>query len=140
MSDRVGTLRDARAEPFGLRAGQDASGWPALQRALALFAVDPLGLGGVWLRSGADPRRDAVLAWTRELVGAAPWLTLPGHVTEDRLYGGLALAETLASGSLVHERGLLARAHGGVLVAPMAERLAPHVVAALAGALDRGEL
>ncbi|MEM1415142.1 MAG: magnesium chelatase subunit D [Myxococcota bacterium] len=130
----------AGGEPFGLRAGEDASGWPRVQRALALFAIDPVGLGGLWIRSGPDPRREAVVAWAKGLVGDVPWLRLPSHVTEDRLLGGLALAETLERGRMIHERGLLARADGGVVVAPMAERLEANVVAALGAALDRGEL
>lgn len=67
-------------------------------------------------------------------------LRLPLHITDDRLLGGLALAATLRAGRVVSERGVLAAADGGVVVAAMAERLEPNVTSHLCQALDRGEL
>jgi magnesium chelatase subunit D len=109
--------------------------------AAALFAVDPAGLGGVVLRGGPGPDRDRAVSRLRELVPAAsPWIRVPLHVTEDRLIGGVALAETLRSGRLIVERGVLAAANGGVVVLPMAERLGGEVTSRVCAALDRGEL
>ena len=104
-----------------------------------LFAVAPRVLGGVVLRGRFGPGRDRVCAWLGQL-GIAPVARLPLHVTQDRLLGGLSLSATLREGRPVMERGLLASAHGGVVVAASAERLDPAVTAQLCAALDRGEL
>ena len=106
-----------------------------------LLAIAPCALGGVLLRAWPGPPRDRFCAWLRELLpAAAPLLRLPLHITQDRLLGGLSLAATLRAGRVVVEQGLLSRAHGGIVVAAMAERLEPQVTAHLCAALDRGEL
>jgi magnesium chelatase subunit D len=109
--------------------------------AAALLAVDPIGLGGVRLLAGPGLARDAWLKLLAELLPPdMKTRRLPAHVSEDRLLGGLDLTATLRSGKPVAERGLLAEADGGILVAAMAERMRPAVAAHLAGALDRGEI
>jgi magnesium chelatase subunit D len=114
--------------------------WSDALLAAALVAVDPAGTG-LALRARPGPVREAWLAALAQLLPAdVPRRRLPAHVTEDRLLGGLDLAATLRSGRPVAERGLLADADGGVVIVPMAERLAPGVTAHLAQALDRGEL
>ena len=113
---------------------------PALTAA-ALLAVDPRGLGGVRLKSAAGPRRDAWLAALRGLLPVdTPWLRLPLHIADERLLGGLDLAATLAHGRPVAQRGLLAQADGGFVLAAMAERLTGGTAARLAQVLDRGEV
>ncbi|MCA3252902.1 MAG: magnesium chelatase subunit D [Rubrivivax sp.] len=107
----------------------------------AVFAADPAALGGLALRCAPGPRRDAFVAALRaRLPAGRPWLRLPLHVDDDRLLGGLDLAATLAAGRPVAQRGLLAQADGGVIVAAMAERIPPALAGRLALALDRGEL
>lgn len=109
----------------------------ARQAALAL-AVDPLGLGGVRLRGGPGPAREAWLNLLRAVWPThAEWRRLPLHADDHRFYGGLDLAATLRLGQPVLQPGLLAQAHGGGLLVPSAERLAPSRVAALAAMLDR---
>ncbi len=113
---------------------------PALAAA-ALLAVDPCGLGGARLKSAAGPRRDAWLAALRGLLPVeTPWLRLPLHIADERLLGGLDLAGTLAQGRPVAQRGLLAQADGGFVLAAMAERLSSGTAARLAQVLDRGEV
>jgi magnesium chelatase subunit D len=116
-----------------------AARWADAALAAALFAVDPEGTGGVALRSLAGPARDR---WLAELAGLLPAGTplrrLPLHATDGRLLGGLDLAATLRAGRPVAERGLLAEADGGVVVAVMAERLPPSTTARLAAVLDTG--
>jgi magnesium chelatase subunit D len=115
--------------------------WRDAVIATALFAVDPDGLGGMVLRAGFGPHRDQVCAWvTDAFEGRGAIVRVPLHITEERLLGGLSLADTLREGRVMVERGVLSRAHGGVLVVAMAERLGAHVTAHLCGALDRGEL
>lgn len=121
--------------------GPGDPGWADVGLATRLLAIDPVGLGGIVLRGRSGPPRDRVCAWVREQQPAgAPLVRIPLHVTEDRLLGGISLADTLRSGRLVHEAGLLARCDGGIAVVTMAERLEPHVVSHLCAAVDRGQL
>lgn len=118
-----------------------AARWADAGLAAALLAVDPHGLGGLRLRSGAGPVRDA---FVRLLRSAWPeswaWRRLPAAVGEDRLLGGLDLTATLRAGRVVAQRGLLAQADGGLLVVGMAERLPRSIAALIAAALDTGEV
>ena len=105
--------------------------------AALLFALDPVGLGGVRLHGAADARREAWLAYLRgALAPGTPWLRMPGHIDDDRLLGGLDLSATLQRGTVVLQPGLLARCDGGVLLAAMAERMSAPTAARLAAALD----
>lgn len=114
--------------------------WDDAALAAVLVALDPAGAGGIALRAHAGPVRDRWCSFFRGLLRpGAPYLKLPLGVTEDRLLGGLDLVQTLRTGRAVEERGLLAQADGGVLVASMAERLDAQVTAHLCAALDRGE-
>jgi magnesium chelatase subunit D len=115
--------------------------WAELARAIAILAVDPRSVGGVILRGRPGPARDRVLAWLQgALPSGTPWVRMPPHITEDRLVGGLALADTLRAGRPVIEPGILARADRGLLVCAMAERMSSTVASVLATALDRGEI
>ncbi|MBE7941771.1 MULTISPECIES: magnesium chelatase subunit D [Ramlibacter] len=112
---------------------------PAL--AAAVLAVDPAGLGGAVLRGPAGAAREAWLDRLRACLPAAtPWLRLPVRLGDAALLGGLDLGATLAAGRPVASTGLAARAHGGVLLAPMAERMEPALAGRLAHLLDSGEL
>jgi magnesium chelatase subunit D len=107
----------------------------------ALFAVDPVGLGGVALHSAAGDQRDAWLAHLKSLLPAqAPWRRVPLHINDDRLLGGLDLAATLQAGRPIAQRGLLAEADGGVVLLAMAERIAASTAASVAAALDAHEI
>lgn len=112
--------------------------WADAILAAALLAVDP-GLGGAVVRAGPGPTRDAWLSGFRALHTAdTPWRRMPPGIGDDRLLGGLDLAAALGSGQRVLQRGLLAEADGGVVIAPMAERMATGVAARLAGVLEEG--
>jgi magnesium chelatase subunit D len=107
--------------------------------ALEVFAVAPHALGGVRLRCGAGPERQAWLDALRALLPSTmPWRRLPAHTRDDALLGGLDLAATLASGKAVAQRGLLAQAEGGVVVCAMAERMSVALAARLCAAQDEG--
>jgi magnesium chelatase subunit D len=121
----------------------DAGPSPAADaaRAAQLLALDPAGLGGAVLRAAPGPVRDAWLKLLKaSLPEAAPWRRLPLGAPDSRLLGGLDLAATLAAGRPVAERGVLADAHGGVVLLAMAERLPPETAARLSAALDAGEV
>ncbi len=111
--------------------------WPDAVAAATLFAIDPAGMGGVCVRAGAGPVRDRWLEILRGLLSpAAAIRKLPPAVSDGVLLGGLDLARTLREGRPVVARGLLADIDGGVLLAVMAERLAPSIVAHLGAVLD----
>lgn len=114
---------------------------PAVDAAMAaaLLAIDPAGLGGAVLRGRPGPARDRWLARLRGcLTPGVPFRKLPPGVPDQRLLGGLDLAASLGAGRPVAERGLLAEADGGVLIAAMAERMEPGTAARLAAVLDSG--
>lgn len=100
--------------------------------AARLFSLAPLRLGGIVLR-GASPARDALV---EAISNALPCRRLPGHVDDERLLGGIDIAASLAAGKPVETRGILAEAEGGVLIAPMAERMDDGIAGRLAQALD----
>ena len=109
--------------------------------AAALFAVDPVGTGGIAVRGRWGPVRDEWLAALAALMPErTPVRRVPSGITDDRLLGGLDLAATLQARRPVIERGLLAEADGGVILLPMAERLSPTAVARLTAVLDTREV
>ncbi len=122
-------------------AGREAGARRDAALVAALFAIDPAGCGGVRLKSAPHALRDAWLQTVRAALPAAtPWRRLPSHAAEGRLLGGLDLAATLRAGRAVAARGVLAEAHGGVLLLTMAERLPVRSAGILNAALDRGEI
>jgi len=117
-----------------------ASVWSDAVAAAQLFAVDPVGTGGVLLRSRAGPVRERWLAMLRAALPAAqPFRHVPLHIADGRLLGGLDLNATLLAGRPVADRGLLADADGGVLVLAMAERLTPATAVHVTAAMDARE-
>lgn len=115
--------------------------WRLGLRAAALFAVDPAGLAAVSVRAMPGPVRDRWLHMLRRLLPrGTPWRSVPLHVGDDRLLGGLDLPATLAAGRPVTRYGLLAEADGGILALPMAERISPGTAARIAAALDTAEV
>jgi len=141
VTDPLGAGDDPAVEAEGVASGPEEPRWDDVVLAVTLFAVDPAGLGGLALRARPGPVRERVAAWVRRaLPDDAPLLRVPAHVTDDRLLGGLSLADTLRAGRVVTERGLLSRADGGAVVVPMAERLEQGVLSHLCAALDRGEV
>jgi magnesium chelatase subunit D len=117
------------------------SRWDDAVLAARIFAVDPVGLGGVVVAGGPGPARDL---WFDRLAAILPRATpvrrIPAGIADDRLIGGVDLVATLASGKAVLQRGLLAEADGGVAVILMAERLEPGKAARIAAVLDRQEV
>ncbi|MEY4266715.1 MAG: hypothetical protein RIS90_1250, partial [Pseudomonadota bacterium] len=118
-----------------------AAAGPDAALVAALFAVDPVGLGGVALRARAGAARERWLALLKQLLPAdRPLRRVPLKSGDTAVLGGLDLAATLQAGRPVAHQGLLAQADGGVVVLAMAERISPATAARLAGVLDQGEV
>ncbi len=102
--------------------------WQRVEAALAVLAVDPAGVKGLWLRARSSPLRDRVTA-------ALPLgrRIHPG-VDDTALFGGVDLAATLAQGHLVSSAGLLKEV--APLILTMAERCPPGLSARLSRWLD----
>ncbi|MBZ8119116.1 magnesium chelatase subunit D [Roseovarius sp. LXJ103] len=94
--------------------------------AIALVQVDA-SLGGLHLRARSGPVRDSLV----DIFG--PALRLGPGASEDQIFGGLDVTETLAKGRTVERAGLLEGARAMVLTS--AERLRPHLAARLSQAL-----
>jgi magnesium chelatase subunit D len=115
--------------------------WSAALSAAAIFAVDPVGTGGIALRAAAGPVRSAWFDHLRALLGPKMAVRrVPSGVGDARLLGDLDLTATLASGRPVAETGLLTSADQGVVVLDMAERLPAASAARISAALDQGGL
>ena len=117
-----------------------ALAWSDAATAAQLFAVDPVGTGGVLVRSRAGPVRERWLTVLRAALPISQLLKhLPLHVADGRLLGGLDLNATLLAGRPVAERGLLAEADGGVLMVAMAERIPSMAAGHITAAMDARE-
>ncbi|MGV3632935.1 MAG: magnesium chelatase subunit D [Pseudorhodoplanes sp.] len=109
--------------------------------AASLFAVDPIGLGGIAVHASAcDGRNRFVAAIRAALPAGMPVRKIPSAIDDDRLLGGLDLAATLRAGRPILARGVLAETDGGVIVVPSAERMTPSLAAKLGTALDDGSV
>ncbi|OYY66321.1 MAG: magnesium chelatase ATPase subunit D [Burkholderiales bacterium 28-67-8] len=134
---------------MSLASGPAAERWQAAAAPLtgtarhvaALFAVDPVGTGGVVIRALATPARDAWLQLLRDLLPeGTPLRRVPLHINDERLLGGLDLAATLQAGRPIAQQGVLTLADGGVVLLAMAERLAAATAARVAAVLDTKEV
>ncbi|MFN3577341.1 MAG: magnesium chelatase ATPase subunit D, partial [Tabrizicola sp.] len=110
--------------------------WARLSLSLRILAVDPVGLGGLWLRSRAGPVRDIATAALAATPFDRPQLRLSASIDDLALLGGPDPAATFAAGRPVHRLGLLAEP--AILILPMAETAPASLAARLAQALDTG--
>jgi magnesium chelatase subunit D len=110
--------------------------WARLELALRLLAVDPVGLGGLWLRSRAGPVRDIATTTLAATPFDRPQRRLSTAIDDLALLGGPDPVATLAQGRTVHRAGLLC--DPALLILPMAESAPAALTARLAQALDKG--
>lgn len=112
------------------------SDWTRLDLALRVLAVDPTGMGGLWLRARAGPIRDLATAALSATPFDRPQKRLSVAIDDLALSGGPDPVATLAEGRPVRRAGLLDIP--SILILPMAEAAPPSLVARLSQALDRG--
>ena len=123
----------------GGEAAPERSLWEEAVMAASLFAVDPVGLGGIVVRSKYGPVRDQWVEFLRSILpDHVPFRKLPLYAADERLFGGLDLAGTLAHGKPIAERGLLADMDGGYLIVPSCERMEPALASRLGLVMDAG--
>ncbi len=123
----------------GGEAAPERSLWEEAVMAASLFAVDPVGLGGILVRSKYGPVRDQWIEFLRSILpDHVPFRKLPLYAADERLFGGLDLAATLAHGKPIAERGLLADMDGGYLTVPSCERMEPALASRLGIVMDAG--
>lgn len=114
--------------------------WALAEAALAAFSVAPHALGGLWVRSPPGPVRTLFLELAADWQLSGTAKRIPLHAQESRLLGGIELTQTLTSGKLHWESGLLTQSHGGVVTLAMAERVQRQTIAHVCSALDAGTL
>lgn len=108
--------------------------------AVHIFVQWPSSFGGIVLR-GDGPVRDEMVAFAKDAIGKfGPVAKIPSNVDTERLLGGLDLTATLSTGQSVMRAGLLDGAAGGVVILPMAERIATNVAAHISQAMDGGDV
>ncbi len=118
----------------------DIVGLDSAKQALLLLAVDPR-LGGVVMAATVGSGKSTLArAFAALLPDGTPFIELPLNITEDRLIGGLNLEATLATGTRVIEKGLLAQAHGGAIYVDALNLLDDAVITQMMDAMSRGEV
>ena len=118
----------------------DVLGLDLAKKALLLAAVDS-SLGGVLIPATVGSGKSTLArAFARILPEGTPFVELPLNITEDRLLGGLDLEVALSTGKRVIEKGLLAKANGGVLYVDSFNLLDSTSEAYLIDALSRGKV
>lgn len=107
--------------------------WARAEVAVTLLAVDPGGLGGLWVQARAGAVRDRVVAALAAL--PRPLRRIHPGIADEALYGGVDLAASLAAGRSVAARGVLA--DEPALLLAMAERTPGGLAVRLGQWLDR---
>ena len=106
--------------------------------ALGVLAVAGHRIGGIVLRDSSSGAQQWIAALRARLPQNVKVLRLPSTATDDRIFGGLDLAATIASGIPAAERGVVADADGGVVVIPLIERMPVATQARLGAVMDTG--
>ena len=120
------------AFPLSAIVGQEQ-----LVEALLINAVDP-GVGGVLIRGQRGTAKTTAVRGLASILSAdTPLVEVPLGATLDRLVGSLDLARALDGEHRV-ERGLMAKAHGGILYVDEVNLLADHLVDSLLDAAATG--
>lgn len=108
--------------------------WSDACLAAQIFALDPSGVGGLWIIGRSGGVRERFLGLLSDLTGRLH--RVPVGATTDHLSGGIDLSATLTVGRPVRYAGLIER--GGTLLIPMAERLDYGIAALMAQGSDAG--
>ncbi|MDR6236694.1 magnesium chelatase subunit I [Pseudomonas psychrotolerans] len=98
-----------------------------LKLALCLNAIDPC-IGGVLIEGPRGMAKSTLARGLADLLGGAPFVTLPLGASEERIVGTLDLDAALGEGRARFAPGVLAAADGGVLYVDEVNLLPDHLV------------
>lgn len=123
--------------PFSAVLGCDAADLDDMGLALVLTTISP-EIGGVLVRGEKGTAKSTAV----RALGALfpPLVELPIGATEDRVIGSVQLESALAQGRVEVEKGLLARADGGLLYVDEVNLLHDHLVDLLLDAAAMGRV
>ena len=110
--------------------------WQDALLAARLLSIAGADLGGIHLRAGSGPVRDAWLECFAALTGTNNLVSIPVSSSMDRLCGGMDVHATLATGKIEIQTGLLAKANGGFALISGAERLEANALGAITHAME----
>jgi len=128
----------ATAVPIAAPDDEGISARARAAAALSVLAVAGHRLGGIVLRDSSAGAQQWISVFRARLPGTMRVARLPSSATDDRVFGGLDLAATIARGVPVAERGVVADAHGGVVIVPLIERMPVPMQARLGAVMDTG--
>jgi magnesium chelatase subunit D len=111
--------------------------WQDALLAARLLSIAGAELGGIHLRAGSGPVRDAWLTCFAALAGSEKFVAIPVSSSMDRLCGGMDVNATLSTGKIEIQTGLLARANKGFAIISGAERLEANALGAITQAMER---
>jgi magnesium chelatase subunit D len=119
--------------PFTAIVGQER-----LKTALILNAVNPR-IGGVLIRGEKGTAKSTTVRAMGALLPGTRVVTLPLNATEDRVAGGIDFGLAVRSGTRALQKGLLARAHRGILYVDEVNLLDDHIVDIILDAAASGQ-
>jgi len=106
---------------------------------LILNAIEPRCGGVLFAGENGSGKTTLVRMFRSLLPEGTAFVTLPLNVTEDALVGTIDIEATIKSGKNVVQRGLLSKAHGGVLFIDDVNLLSPESAALVVEVSGRGE-
>ena len=110
--------------------------WQDALLAARILSIAGADLGGIHLRAGSGPVRDAWLECFAALTGKENLVTIPVSSSMDRLCGGMDVHATLTTGKIEIQTGLLAKANGGFAIISGAERLEANALGAITQSME----
>jgi magnesium chelatase subunit D len=106
--------------------------------ALTLNAIEPRCGGVLFAGDKGSGKTTLARLFKNLLPEGTPFLTLPLNVTEDALVGTIDIETTIRTGKKVVQRGLLSRAHRGVLFVDDVNLLSPELASLILEVKGRG--
>lgn len=119
--------------PFSAIVGQER-----LKTVLMLNIINPR-IGGALIRGEKGTAKSTTVRALAALVPDMRVVTLPLNATEDRVTGGINFSAAVRTGVRVLEKGLLARAHKGILYVDEVNLLDDHIVDIILDAAASGK-